>query len=274
MLKQSRPARATRIVGLSFVAGVTLAFAYAAWASQSPRPQTVAADGRQVDATLRLDIDGKPGKPVHVVHPMGSRFEVAADAWRATFVANATADGDIALDATIRDGDRVVGSPSVVARRGEPFSVAVGDPGHETLRLEGALAFADSARVAPRASSGPADAEASYRSVKPPVYPADAIKSRVEGVIYVRATIGKDGKVRDAEVDHAVPESVAAVLGDAAVAAVKSWTFNPAQSGGALVEGAALVPIEFSLHENGASEEAPPRPGVLDKISIRGDVQD
>lgn len=176
MLKQSRPARATRAAGFAFVSIVTLAFAYAAWASQSPRTPTVPADGRQVDATLRIDIGGKAGKPVRVVHPLGSGFEVADGAWRATFVANATADGDIALDTTIRDGDRVVGSPSVVARRDEPFTVAVGDAGREAFRVEGALAFADATRAVPAKVAKPTVVDASYRAVKPPVYPAEAVK--------------------------------------------------------------------------------------------------
>lgn len=273
MLKQSRPPRARRAAGFALVSAVTLAFAYTARASQSSRPPTVPADGRQVDATLRIDVDGKTGKPVRVVHPLGSGFEVADGAWRATFVANATAGGDIALDTTIRDGNGVVGSPSIVARRGEPFSVAVGDAGDGTFRVEGTLAFADAARVVPRKAAKPAAVEARYRAMKPPVYPAEAIKNRIEGEVYVRVAIGKDGSVRDARVDHARPESAAAALGEAAVAAVKSWTFDPTQSGGVAVESEVLVPIEFSLDEKGSSEEASPEPGVLDKIAIRGGVK-
>lgn len=275
MLKQSRPTRAMRGAGLCLVAGMTLAFAWTAWASQSSRPATVAAAGRSVDATLRLDVDGKPGKPVRIVHALGSEFEIADGDWRAAMVANATANGDVALDATLRRNGRVVSTPSVVARRGEPFSVAIGDAGHETFRIEGTLAFADAPQVpASRANAaGEGDREATYRTLKPPIYPAHAVKERITGEVYVKATIGRDGAVLDAKVDHAKPESSAAVLGDAAVAAVKSWTFEPARSGGVATSGEVLVPIKFSLHEfDAAAPDEPATPGALDAIVVRGDI--
>ena len=141
MLKQSRPTRARRIAGLCVVAAVTLSFAWTAWASQAARPATVPADGRSLDATLRLDVDGKTGKPIRVIHALGSEFEVADDDWRATMIANAAAGGDVALDVTLRKSGKVVSAPSVVAKQGKPFAVAVGDSGHEAFRIEGTLAL-------------------------------------------------------------------------------------------------------------------------------------
>ncbi len=275
MLKKSRPTRAMRGAGLCLVAGVTLAFAWTAWASQSSRPAIVPAAGRSVDATLRVDVDGKPGKPVRIIHALGSDFEIADDDWRATMVANATASGDVALDSTIRRGDSVVGSPSVVARPGVPFAVSVGVAGHEKFRIEGTLALADPkshAPVAAAAKTSDADRDASYASMNPPRYPDEAIKSKVEGRVWVKATIAVNGTARSAHVDRVEPESAAA-LGDAAVQAVKSWKFNPAMSNGRRVEGNVLIPIDFSLHEpDAAAHDAPAKPGALDTIVVRGDI--
>lgn len=273
MLKHPRPARATRYAGLSLVAAVSLAFAWTAWASQSPRPQLAASAGGQVDATLRLDVDGAHGKPVRIVHPLGSAFEVADDAWRTTFVATATAGGDIALATTVRNGERVVAAPSIVAKAGEPFSVAVGDAGHESFRVEGTLALAAPVHASIGNAAEAEDVEAGYRAVKPPIYPAGAIRDRAEGLVVVRATIGKDGSVRAASVDHAVPERAAATFGAAAVDAVKAWTFDPARSGGAAVESEMLVPIRFSLHDNAEAEDAAAGPGTLDTITVRGEAK-
>lgn len=273
MLKQPRPARATRIAGLSLVVAVSLAFAWTAWASQSPRPRLVASDGSQVDATLRIDVDGAHGKPVRIVHPLGSAFEIADGAWRTTFVANATAGGDIALDATIRDGGRVVGTPSVVARTGEPFAVAVGDAGHESFRVEGTLVLAANTHASSGTAAAARDVEAGYRAVKPPVYPAEAIRNRTEGTVVVRVTIDKDGTVRAVSVDHAEPAATVATLGTAAVEAVKKWTFDPARSGGVAVASDMLVPIRFSLHGDADYEAVPGGPGTLDTITVRGEAK-
>lgn len=272
MLKHSRPTRATRVVGLCLVAGVTLAFAWTAWASQSARPPTVPANGRSLDATLRLDVDGKTGKPIRIIHALGSEFEVADDDWRATMVANATAGGDVALDATLRKNSHVVSAPSVVAKQGEPFSVVIGDVGHEKFRIEGTLALVDPkprASVAAAAKTSDVDRDASYASMSPPHYPGDAIKNKVQGRVWIRATIAVDGTVRSARVDRVEPESAAA-LGDASVQAVKSWKFNPATSHGHPVEGDVFIPIDFSLDDKNAAVTTPMHDGkpVLDALTV------
>ncbi len=272
MLKQSRPTRAARIVGLSIVAAVTVSFAWTAWASQASRPATVPAAGRHLDATLRLDVDGKTGKPVQIIHELGSDFEIADGDWRATMVANATADGNVALDATLRKSGRAVSAPSVVAKQGEPFAVVVGDAGHETFRIEGTLALADPGPhvpVAAAAKTSGADRDASYASMSQPHYPGDAIKNKVQGRVWVRATIAVDGAARSARVDRVEPESAAA-LGDAAVQAVKSWKFNPAMSKGQPVEGDVFIPIDFSLDGKNAAVTTSVRDGkpVLDTLTV------
>ncbi|CAG0950759.1 partial Regulatory protein BlaR1, partial [Gammaproteobacteria bacterium] len=175
MLKQSRPTRAARRFGLCLVVTMTLGFAWGAWASQSSRPLTAPAAGRSVDATLRLDVDGRQGRPIRIVHALGSEFEVAEGNWRATMTANATADGDIALDATLRRDGRVVSSPGIVAKSGEPFAIAVDDAGHDAFRVEGQLAMTNAAPPPPPAPPGvppPPPAASSLAAPAPPAPPA------------------------------------------------------------------------------------------------------
>lgn len=272
MLKQPRPTSATRIVGLCVVAAVTLSLALAAWASQAARPATAPANGRSLDATLRLDVDGRAGKPIRIIHALGSEFEVAGNDWRATMVANATTGGDVALDATLRKNGHVVSAPSVVAKQGVPFAIAVGDVGHETFRIEGTLALAGPKLHAPAAAAAETSGtvrDASYASTKPPRYPDDAIESKVQGRVWVKATIAVDGTARSVHVDRVEPARAAA-LGDAAVQAVKSWKFNPAMSNGRLVEGDVLIPIDFSLDDKNAAVATPMRDGkpVLDTSAV------
>jgi TonB family protein len=113
-----------------------------------------------------------------------------------------------------------------------------------------------------------ADHDASYASMKPPHYPEEAVKNKIEGTVWVKVAIAADGSVQSADVYRVEPET-AASLGVAAVQAVKSWTFNPAMKYGYPVAGNVLVPIEFSLDRHGVATMTPKTGDtpVLDTIS-------
>ncbi len=264
MLKRPRPTRARRGAGLALVAVFALASALTSWASQSSRPQTTAAAGRSVHANVRFDLDGKQGKPITLIHELGRDFEINIDdRWGVTMIANATASGDVVLDVSLRENGRVVSTPSVVARQGETFSIAVGGAGREDIRIEGVLELVD-AKPRIGAAAVPekdpvADRDAAYASIVPPRYPDEAIKAKVEGKVWVKVAIAADGSVLSAALDHVEPEG-AAPLGEAAVQAVRSWTFQPAISNGLPVEAKALVPIDFTHDERGTAA-AGPNPG-------------
>ena len=79
----------------------------------------------------------------------------------------------------------------------------------------------------------------------PVVYPEEARARGEQGMVYIKALVGKDGRVTEAVVDPNRPAPD--VLSKAAVDAVTSWTFEPAQSKGQPVAVWIVVPVNFKL---------------------------
>jgi protein TonB len=75
-----------------------------------------------------------------------------------------------------------------------------------------------------------------------PVYPPIAQSARVSGVVIIEATIGADGKVKDAKVLRSIP-----LLDQAALDAVKQWTFTPTLLNGVPVPVIMTVTVNFTL---------------------------
>ncbi|WP_018971499.1 TonB family protein [Rudaea cellulosilytica] len=105
----------------------------------------------------------------------------------------------------------------------------------------------------------------SYRKMRPPVYPREAIAAKVSGALYMRAHIDADGNVADAYVDQAVPVS-ALVLKEPALAALKAWQFNPQTRNGAPVESDVLVPMQFRLEGEPAAPANSVAPTYPDSV--------
>ncbi len=76
-----------------------------------------------------------------------------------------------------------------------------------------------------------------------PSYPEDARRANIDGTVMVQALIGKDGHVKDTRITKSIP-----MLDDAAVRAVRQWTFVPAKSKGKPVAVWVAVPVKFSLN--------------------------
>jgi TonB family protein len=76
-----------------------------------------------------------------------------------------------------------------------------------------------------------------------PVYPDAARSEDVEGTVTVMALITKYGRVSNVKVTEGDP-----VLHDAAIAAVKRWTYKPAQDQGRPVPVWVEIPVKFTLH--------------------------
>ncbi len=75
-----------------------------------------------------------------------------------------------------------------------------------------------------------------------PVYPPDAKDAGIQGVVIIEATIGADGKVKDAKVLRSIPQ-----LDQAALDAVRQWEFTPTVVGGVAVPVIMTVTVSFKL---------------------------
>jgi TonB family protein len=75
-----------------------------------------------------------------------------------------------------------------------------------------------------------------------PIYPADAMAAKVQGVVMLDATVGTDGSVTGLRLVQSVP-----LLDQAAMDAVNVWRFEPALLNGVPVEVEMTVTINFTL---------------------------
>jgi protein TonB len=76
----------------------------------------------------------------------------------------------------------------------------------------------------------------------PPVYPEVAKQARVQGVVVLEAVISPSGEVTNVKVLRGVP-----LLNDAAVAAVKQWSYTPTTLNGTPVAVVMTVTVNFRL---------------------------
>jgi protein TonB len=77
----------------------------------------------------------------------------------------------------------------------------------------------------------------------PPVYPPIAQSAKVQGIVILEATIGRDGKVKDAKILRSQ-----ALLDQAALDAVRQWVFTPTLLNGQPVEVLMTVTVNFTLN--------------------------
>ena len=75
-----------------------------------------------------------------------------------------------------------------------------------------------------------------------PVYPPLAAQARIQGIVRLEVTVGKDGQVRDARVIRGHP-----LLVTAALEAVKQWVYQATVVNGEPVEVASEVEVPFTL---------------------------
>ena len=75
-----------------------------------------------------------------------------------------------------------------------------------------------------------------------PIYNPIAQTARVQGIVIIEATIGVDGRVTNARLLRSVP-----LLDDAALAAVRQWTYTPTTLNGIPVPVIMTVTVNFQL---------------------------
>ena len=117
-----------------------------------------------------------------------------------------------------------------------------------------------------RAGNDVPDVAPSYARLSAPVYPKALAEQRVEGTVLLRVAVGADGKPGAIDLDPTSP-ALPAALNEAAIAAVRNWTFNPATKDGKPVPAQVVVPVKFALDP--AAETATDTPaGALDAIQV------
>lgn len=77
-------------------------------------------------------------------------------------------------------------------------------------------------------------------------YPEDAKKAGIEGVVYVQANVDEKGNVTKAS----VTKSDAPALNNAALEAVRKWTFTPAMKDKKPVATTVTIPFKFKLQKD------------------------
>ena len=102
---------------------------------------------------------------------------------------------------------------------------------------------------APTAADAPASEKVEYRRKFPPRYPAAAIKAGEQGEVVLKVHVDAKGNPVEALVDKTDPQKLSPDIGNAAIAAVMQWKFNPAHRRGKAVDDWVHVPITFSLTE-------------------------
>ncbi len=85
---------------------------------------------------------------------------------------------------------------------------------------------------------------AGYLNNPPPSYPAVAQRQGWEGKVVLKVRVQANGKPDSVQIQQS---SGRQALDEAALNAVKQWTFIPAKRGTTPIDGWAIVPIEFKL---------------------------
>lgn len=125
----------------------------------------------------------------------------------------------------------------------KPVAKPVQTPPAPPPSVQPAAASAPPAPPAP-APVTPASASAGYLRNPAPEYPSLAMRRGWEGTVLLRVHVLANGKPGDI---HLQKSSGRTQLDDAALSAVKRWSFVPAKQGDTPVDGWVSVPIDFNL---------------------------
>jgi len=77
-----------------------------------------------------------------------------------------------------------------------------------------------------------------------PIYPPLAKQARIQGTVRFNVVINKDGTIQDIQVESGHP-----LLAEAALDAVRQWTYKPTLLNGEPVEVATVVDVNFTLSQ-------------------------
>ena len=299
MLKQPLPGRARSALGFAVAVTLICGGTYVAWAAQPAQLTQQSATVTPDHAAPVAAANPAPiavHKPKHdVAQNSASPTDLTSQKLRApkypAAAVKAGIQGKVVLKVHIDD-------------RGKPLDAEVANITPETATILGDAAVSaamqwqfkpemkDGKAVAsyllvpvdftlPKDKSGTVVAKAaievknaSYRNLRPPVYPDDAIRKKITGTVYLQVKVNADGSVANATVVQASPQAALA-LTDAAVTAVRSWRFNPQKVNDAAVASEVIVPLQFDLKGHAAAAATQPLPELpngtrLETIKVQG----
>jgi TonB family protein len=278
MLKQSLPGRAQRRFGIACVAAIVVAVSFASWAAQPSVPADATQESIPVKPASAPTGAVSPRitevsyrRLTRIVYPQSA---IAANAQGVVYVAvhvgtdgkvaSAKVDGDMPMgrtdlaDAALAAVKNWTFEPRKVDGKPVPsdtiVSVAFSLDPNKPLAIEPGIL--DAIRVSPPlaeaatpAESVPASENVEYRLMHPPHYPASAVKAKVQGDVVLKVHVDAQGNPVEAGVAKTIPPGLSPELGNASIAAVMQWKFNPARKHGKAVDDWVSVPITFSLTE-------------------------
>lgn len=141
-----------------------------------------------------------------------------------------------------------VPAPEVPVEVAPGPAVDHGVPGPQSVAGE-----PDQADIAPmpEALPGPEDYVWTEQLPEPvkvikPEYPEIARQAGVEGLVIVKALVGKDGRVLDVRLHE---KRQVPLLNEVALAAARAWRFTPALANGRAVAVWTTIPFHFRLHD-------------------------
>ncbi len=143
------------------------------------------------------------------------------------------------------------------------FAIGAGLAAMLTATSARAQEPADAGPPSPGATDADASTSPSLKVHADPIYPPDALRDRIEGTVGIEVTLDETGTVVDAR----VTESAGHGFDEAALAAVRQWTFEPARTNGAPIRATVHLALPFQLPPGTAASTttpvaAPPAPAA------------
>lgn len=270
MLKQPLPGRARRWLGNASVAAVVVAASFAAWAAQpavpaDPAPKSASSSAAALRVTdvsyrrmTRIDypqsaiVENAQGVVYIGVHLGIDGKAVDAKVNSVTPMARTDlADAALAAVKTWTFNPRMVDGKAVASDTIVSVAFSL-DPKKPVGVEPGVL---DAIRISPPLADSeptvnvPLTENVEFRRMKPPPYPAAALKAHEHGVVVLKVHVDAQGNPAEVLVDKTDPPGLSQELGNAAIASAMQWQFSPTGKDGKSVAGWVYVPVTFSLTE-------------------------
>lgn len=195
-----------------------------AWQFLTAEPRPVVKTAPQEIELLRQQVEPEPPKPLPPTpQPKPVQQQVAAPAPQQPQLRTAPAEAPVANAISIPEN--LSAAPTAAPVVAAPPAPPAPAPKAEEPITE-------------------ANAYAGYLNNPPPVYPKAAQRQGLQGRVLLRVFVLASGQVGSAELKQS---SGKPVLDEAALAAVRGWTFVPSKRGSTPIDGWTTVPIDFKL---------------------------